>query len=173
MIKIEPATEAHSQILAMLGRITYTESHGDFIKDRNDLLRYNDQAFSISRTKRDLSDKQNLFFIAYQSGFPVGYAKLMLNQTHASIASKNACRLDKIYILNEFLPLKIGQVFLAFLEAKVQELGLNTIWLATYIKNFRAIRFYEKNEYVAVGKLDFSVNGTAYENLVFSKRLEL
>jgi len=172
MIKLEHATGAYSQILEMLRRISFPESHSAFIKDQNNLLRYNEQTFSISRTKRDLRDEQNIFYIAYQYQFPIGYAKLMLNQTHSSIASKNTCRLDKIYILSEFLPLKIGREFLKFLEAQIRELGFNAVWLATYIKNYRAIRFYEKNEYSAVCKLDFSINGTAYENIVFSKTLE-
>jgi hypothetical protein len=40
-----------------------------------------------------------------------------------------------------------------------------------YIKNNRAIRFYEKNEYKNVGELHFIVNGTSYPNSVFARKL--
>jgi ribosomal protein S18 acetylase RimI-like enzyme len=169
MVELKTATLEHIEILALLGRITYTESHGEFIDDKNDLLQYNNEAFSISKLSKDLKDAKNLFYIAFADGIPVGYAKLILNETHETIASANSCRMDKIYILNDFIPLKIGQQLLSFLEEKFRELELDTIWLATYIKNFRAIKFYTKNEYKAVGEINFSVNGKEYPNIIFSK----
>ncbi len=171
MIDIKTANESNAEVLAILGRVTYTESHGHFISDKEDILTYNDKAFSISKTKLDLNDSNNLFYIIYVDNLPVGYAKLVLNTIHESVISKNNCRLEKIYILNDFIPLKIGQQFLAFLEEKAKELQLDTMWLSVYIKNERAIRFYQKNEFKNVGELNFLVNGKAYENIVFSKEI--
>jgi ribosomal protein S18 acetylase RimI-like enzyme len=173
MIEIKRATEGDAEVLALLGRITYVESHGHFIDDKNDLLSFNNEAFSISQTKQDLKDFKKLFFIIYVDELPVGYAKLSLNEIHKSIVSQNNCRLDKIYILNDFIPLKIGQQLLTFLEKKAKELQLDTMWLCVYIKNDRAIRFYQKNEFKNVGELNFLVNGKEYENIIFSKNLEV
>ena len=171
MIKIKPAKEINTEVLALLGRITYAESHGHFIENKNDLLKYLDENFSVSKTKQDLNNPNNLFYIIYVDNFPVGYAKLVLNARHESVSSKNNCRLEKIYILNEFLPMKIGQQFLTFIEEQAKALQLDTIWLSVYIKNKRAIRFYERNEYIYVGELNFIVNGKSYENSVFSKKI--
>ena len=60
---------------------------------------------------------------------------------------------------------------LAFVEAQAKALQLDTMWLTVYIKNKRAIRFYEKNEFKNVGVLNFIVSGKAYENIVFSKQI--
>jgi ribosomal protein S18 acetylase RimI-like enzyme len=171
MITIRIATEGDTDVLALLGRITYAESHGHFIDDKNDLLEYLDKAFSVSKTRQDINNPQHLFYIMHVDEFPVGYAKLVLNAMHESIVSGNNCRLEKIYILNDFIPLKIGQQFLTFLEEKAKELQLDTMWLSVYIKNNRAIRFYERNEFKNVGELNFEVNGSVYENTVFSKKI--
>ena len=171
MVKIKTANEANTEVLALLGRITYIESHSDFIADKNDLLKYNNEAFSISKTKQDINNSKNLFYIIYVNELPVGYAKLVLNAIHESVVSQNNCRLERIYILNDFIPLKIGQQFLTFLEEKAKELQLDTMWLSVYIKNNRAIRFYQKNEFNNVGELNFLVNRKEYENIVFSKKL--
>lgn len=171
MVKIKKGKESDSEVLALLGRITYVESHGHFISDKNDLSHYINDAFSVSRTKQNLNNPKNLFYILYVDDLPVGYAKLILNEKNENVASLNNCLLDKIYILNEFIPLKIGQQFLNYLEDKSKELQLDTMWLSVYVKNKRAIRFYERNEFINVGDINFLVNGKNYENIVFSKLL--
>lgn len=171
MIKIKSADEANTDILALLGRLTYNESHGHYIDDKKDLLKYLDESFSVFKTKQEINNPKNLFYIIYVKDLPVGYAKLVVNAKHKSIASENNCRLEKIYILNDFIPLKIGQQFLTFIEETCKALKLDTMWLSVYIKNNRAIRFYEKNDYKNVGELNFIVNGKSYKNTVFSKKL--
>ena len=171
MIKIKKAKASDTDLLALLGRVTFRESHGHFINDKNDLSNYLNKSYSISRIKQDLNDPKNLFHIMYVNNLPVGYTKLVINAEHEGITSLNICRLERIYILNDFIPLKIGQQFLSFIEKEAKKLQLDTIWLTVYIKNFRAIRFYERNEFKAVGAINFPVNNTTYKNLVLSKQI--
>ena len=171
MIRIIIAKKTDAKLLALLSRQTYIESHGHFIEDKNDLKAYTENAFSVSKTEQDLNNTKNLFYIIYVNDLPVGYSKLVLNETHASIMSQNNCRLERIYILSDFIPLKIGQQLLSFVEEKAKSLQFDTIWLSVYIKNNRAIRFYKKNEFKNVGELNFLVNGKAYENIIFSKKI--
>ncbi len=169
MIKIKLANKVNTEVLALLGNITYTESHGHFIDDKNDLMKYNENAFSVSKTEQDINDPKNIFYIIYKNDLPIGYAKLVLNAINKNVVSQNNCQLERIYILNDFIPLKIGQQFLTFLEEKVKELQLDTMWLSVYHKNLRAIRFYERNGFKKVGDTTFLVNEKAYKNLVFEK----
>jgi len=171
MIKIKKVKKADTDVLALLGRLTWAESHGHFIEDKNNLLKYLDENFSVSKTKQDINNSKNLLYIIYADDLPAGYAKLVLNATHESVASQNNCRLERIFILNDFIPLKIGQQLLTFVEGKAKELQLDTMWLSVYIKNNRAISFYERNEFKNVGELNFLVNGKEYENIIFSKKI--
>ena len=169
MITIKKAKASEATVLALLGRLTYIESHGHFIEDKNDLSKYVERAFSVSKIKEDLSQSKNHFYMVYVDNLPVGYAKLVLNAAHECIDSTHSCMLERIYILDEFLPLKIGQPFLTFLEDQVKKLHIDTLWLTVYKKNDRAIRFYQKNEFKHVGEYNFLVNDKGYECLVFSK----
>ena len=171
MIKIQIAKEADTSILALLGRLTWAESHGHYIDDKNNLLKYLNSNFSVSKTKQEINNPKNLFYIIYVDDLPVGYAKLVVNAINESVASQNNCRLERIFIQNEFIPLKIGQQLLTFVEKKAKALQLDTMWLTVYIKNIRAIRFYERNEFKNVGELNFLVSGKAYENIIFSKKI--
>lgn len=171
MIEIKSAKKEDIEILALLGRITYKESHGHFIEDKNDLSQYIDKAFSVKSMNLKISDSQNLFYILYVNKLPGGYGKLVLNKEQDGHQKGKQCRLERIYILDEFLPLKIGQQFLDFLIVKARELKFDSICLTVYIKNFRAIRFYERNDFKQVGEMSFLVNATAYKNFIYLKQL--
>ena len=171
MVKIKIATKKDIEVLALLGRLTWVESHGHFIEDKNDVLKYLKENFSVSKTKQNLNSSMQHFYIIYADNLPVGYAKLVVNASSEHVRSQNSCKLERIFILNDFIPLKIGQQLLTFVEAQAKKLLLDTLWLSVYIKNKRAIRFYERNEFLKVGELNFSVNEKVYENIVFSKKI--
>lgn len=171
MIKIKKAKETDTEILALLGRLTWAESHGQYIDDKNILLKYLDENFSVSKTKQNINNPKQIFYIVYVDDLPIGYAKIIVNEIQEHVASDNNCRLERIFILNDFIPLKIGKQLLTYVEEQAKALKLDTMWLSVYIKNNRAIRFYEKNNFINVGELNFLVNGNSYENIVFSKKL--
>lgn len=171
MIKIRKAKKADIEILALLGRLTWAESHGNYIDDKKMLSNYLDENFSISKTKENINDSKQLFYIMYADDLPIGYAKIIVNAIQENVVSENNCRLERIFILNDFLPLKVGHQLLTYVEEQAKALQLDTMWLSVYIKNSRAINFYERNEFKNVGKLNFIVNGKEYENIVFSKIL--
>ncbi|MDT7833219.1 GNAT family N-acetyltransferase [Flavobacteriaceae bacterium S356] len=171
MIKIKRATKADTAILALLGRQTWSESHGHYIEDKSDVATYLHENFSVSKTALNLNNPNQLFYIIYADELPVGYAKLVVHASNEHITSENSCQLERIFILNDFIPLKIGQQLLTFVEEQAKKLPVDTLWLTVYIKNKRAIRFYERNEFKNVGALEFFVNGKEYENIVFSKKI--
>lgn len=171
MIKIKIASKADVEVLAMLGRLTWSESHGQYIEDKNEVLQYLEENFSVSKTKENLNNPNIQFYIIYADDLPAGYAKINLNKTNKNVVSQNSCQLERIFILNEFIPLRIGQQLLNFVEYQARKLQFDAMWLTVYIKNNRAIRFYERNEFKNAGVLNFVVSGRGYENIVFAKNL--
>lgn len=171
MIELKIATKADTAVLALLGRLTWAESHGPYIEDKNDVAKYLDKNFSISKTRENLNDSNQLYCIIYVDALPVGYAKLVINASNKVVTAANGCQLERIFILNDFIPLKIGHQLLHFVEEQVKKLQRDALWLTVYIKNKRAIRFYERNQFKNAGNVNFVVNGKEYENIVFSKKL--
>ena len=170
-MKFKPASLKDISALSLLGRITYSESHAHFIDDKNDLLSYCESAFSIKKTTEDFYDKNNLFYIAFVNDLPVGFAKIILKKSFENKTEKDSCRLERIYVLDHFIPMKIGQPFLDYITEKVKEHHATSIWLSVYIKNERGIRFYDKNKFKNIGSLSFDVNGKKYDNFVLSKKI--
>ena len=171
MITIEEANITDAKIIALLGRVTFNESHSQYINNKNEVLSFCDASFNISRISKDLEDKNNIFWIIYYDKLPVGYAKVILNKTVDLIKEKKVCQLDKIYILNDFLGKKLGSKLHHKIIEKVTELKFDIIWLVTYILNYKAIQFYELNNYKKAGFIDFVVENKGYKNHVLVKYL--
>lgn len=170
MVAIKKASKDDVEILALLGRITYSESHGHFINNQEDLITYNNEAFSIDKTSEELQNANIVYWMAYVDKLPVGYAKLILNTDNSQVVSKKQCRLERIYVLREFLGQKIGYELYKTVFEEAKSLGFEILWLTTYIKNESAIQFYERLGFNKVGSYDFIVNGKTFENVVFSKK---
>lgn len=171
MITIRKATVADAVHIALLGRITYTESHGKYIEKKKDLLKFYDEYYSVSKIREELKGKKNLFWIVIKDELPIGFAKLSLNISFKETSETNSCKLQRLYILNDFIGLKIGTDLQDIILKTAIDLKFKRIWLTAYYKNTKAIHFYKKYGFKEVGNINFFVGKTNYENLVFSKNL--
>lgn len=171
MITIKKATIADAIHIALLGRITYTESHGMYIENKKDLLDFYNTYYSVAQIRKELNDKNNIFWIVFSDELPIGFAKLSLNITSPKLSDKNSCKLQRLYILNDYIALKIGSQLQDIILKKATELKFTTIWLTAYYKNTKGIHFYHKYGFKEAGSIDFFVGNTNYENLIFAKKL--
>ncbi|MCH3885597.1 GNAT family N-acetyltransferase [Tenacibaculum aquimarinum] len=171
MITIRRATENDATHIALLGRITYTESHGDYIEDKQNLLDFYKKHYSVSQIRKELNDEENLFWIIFSDELPIGFAKLCLDVNHHNLKDKKTCKLQRLYILNDFLALKIGSQMQDIILKTATDLNYKNIWLTAYYKNTKGIKFYKRYGFNQIGSIDFYVGETNYENLIFAKEL--
>ena len=102
-IEIRLAKKKDAQFIALLGRITFTETFGHFFRDQKDLIDYYNLTFSVQKIEDGIKKPNNIFWIAFVNRLPVGYAKLKLYSNSEFIESKDVCQLQKIYVLKDFL----------------------------------------------------------------------
>ncbi len=171
MTKIKLADSSNIELLALLGRVTFRESHGGYIEDKTNLNEYLDKAFSFETTQKEVNDSNNVYYIIYKNDFPVGYSKLILNSTSNFIPNQRSCRLERIYVLDEFISQKFGIDLLNKTIEKAKELNFEMMWLSVYIKNTKAINFYLKNDFKEVGSISFKISKQGYENPILAKKL--
>lgn len=111
----------------------------------------------------------NIFWLAFADRLPVGYAKLKLNSQSEFITEKNICQLQKIYILKDFLSLKIGFELQNALLKKAKEKSFKKIWLSVFVENTRAINFYSNTGFNPVGKHYFQIGKGNFEFIAMVK----
>ena len=165
------ATKDDVSYISILGRKTFTETFGHLFRDPSDLDTYLENTFSVAKITSSLDKKVNIFWIAFANGIPVGYAKLKLDSNTPFITQKSICQLQKIYVLKEYLSLKIGKELQIALLNKAKSLGYAYIWLSVLNTNERAIQFYKKNKFTLIGSHNFSIGKEDFKFFAMGKVL--
>lgn len=170
-IEIRLAKEEDAQFIALLGRVTFTETFGHLFRDQNDLIDYYNYTFSVQKIEDGMKKQNNIFWIAFVNRLPVGYAKLKLDSKSEFIDSKDVCQLQKIYVLKDFLSMKIGFELQDSLLKKAKELNFGKVWLSVLNSNERAVNFYKKTGFQKIGNHDFQIGKENFEFIAMSKQL--
>ena len=165
------AKKEDAPLIALLGRITFTETFGHLFRDEQDLIDYYNLTFSVQKIEAGIEKPNNVFWIAFANRLPVGYAKLKLHSPSEFIESQAVCQLQKIYVLKDFLSMKIGFALQHSLLEKAKELNFDNVWLSVLHSNERAIRFYRKTGFDKVGNHDFQIGKENFEFIAMNKEL--
>ncbi|MCI4670971.1 MAG: GNAT family N-acetyltransferase [Bacteroidia bacterium] len=170
-LQIRRADISDAAYISLLGRITFGETFGHLFSDKQDLLDYFEKTFSVDKIERGLQKSENLFWLAFVDRLPVGYAKLKLNSKSAFWEGDSICQLQKIYVLKDFLSMKIGFKLQQILLQEAKDLGFEKTWLSVLDSNKRAIAFYVKNGFSNVGTHGFDIGKESFNFYVMLKDL--
>lgn len=171
MVQIRLATPADAEKIVFLGRTTFREAFGAFFEDQKNLERYLETTFNRSKIKKSLGKENNVYWIAFVEDVPVGYAKLKLKSSCEFLETEKVSQLQKIYVLQEYLPMKIGKRLQDTLITRAKKTRNDELWLSVWNGNSRAIRFYEKNAFRVIGKHQFTIGEQTFDFTAMSKRL--
>ena len=168
-IVIRKAKLEDAEFIALLARITFTETFGHYFRDHQDLLEYYDKTFSVSKIRDSLAKENNVFWISFFNELPVGYAKLKKFSSSDFINNDKVSQLQKIYILKDFLSKKIGHKMQSEMFEEVIKIGNKYIWLSVLESNERAISFYTKNGFTEIGKHSFEIGQEHFRFIAMKK----
>ena len=170
-IEIRIANVDDAQFIALLGRVTFTETFGHLFRDQKDLIDYYNNTFSVQKIEDGIKKQNNIFWISFVNRLPVGYAKLKLNSESEFIDSEDICQLQKIYVLKDFLSMGIGFELQDSLLKKAKELGFSKVWLSVLNSNDRAVNFYHKTGFEKIGNHDFQIGKENFEFIAMLKTM--
>lgn len=169
MIQVRKATVSDAPHIALLARITFTETFSEYFRDKQDLFDYYEQTFGVPKIIASLQKENNLYWMALWNGLPVGYAKLKVHSTTEFIPDKSTSQLQKIYVLKEFLDKKIGKLLMDELMEFFNKSHKNYLWLSVLKLNERAVKFYYRNDFKNVGEHRFQIGKEVFDFYVLCK----
>jgi diamine N-acetyltransferase len=167
-IQIKRATPNDAEVVALLARITFQEAFGYVWTDKQVFRKYLDTTFSVDKIRSSIQKENNIFFMGYIDGFPAGYVKMKLYSPYKTLSDSKPSQLQKIYVLNEFIGHKIGEKLQNAVFEEIEKQSIQTLWLAVWDKNEKAIRFYEKHGFFKESQyhFDFETLGFDYHIMV-------
>ncbi len=126
--------------------------------------------FSLEAWRNEFSDPQYRFRVAEVDGEIVGFVKL----GPASLPIENQARAieyRQIYVLKEHHGCGIAAALTDWAIGEARQSGAQFLYLTVYVDNHRALRFYDRYGFEAVGRFEFMVGSHADEDIIMRKRL--
>jgi diamine N-acetyltransferase len=144
-------------ILTEMARKTFWESHGHSAA-AEDIEGYVDSKLTEEAFRAELLDERNILHWLHHDGRPAGYSKIILNSPNELIASQNVTKLERLYFLEEFHGLGLGQQLFAHNLQIAQQTNQAGVWLYAWKGNHRAIAFYLKIGFDFIGDGLFKIS---------------
>jgi diamine N-acetyltransferase len=168
--RIRAATTHDAAALSALGERTFRETFSD-TNTASDMDAYCASAFSTEIQARELEDAATVTLVVERDGHLIGYAQLVADKTHDAVMAEHPIELKRFYVDKAFHGTALAPELMRATEQHAKATGADVVWLGVWERNPRAIRFYEKNGFRAVGEHIFTVGADPQRDLVMSRRV--
>jgi diamine N-acetyltransferase len=169
-MKIRKVNIKDIEKLKEIGKLTFAETFSSENSEDN-MREYLENGFSIEKLTTELTDQNAEFYFAELDEKTIGYLKINIGQSQTEIKDKNALEIERIYVLKEFHGKKVGQILYDKAIELAKEKNVEYVWLGVWEQNPRAIRFYEKNGFVAFDKHVFNLGNDEQTDIMMKLNL--
>ncbi|MCF0065827.1 GNAT family N-acetyltransferase [Dyadobacter chenwenxiniae] len=152
-ITIHKAELADLSTVQQIGRETFFETFAE-ANTEADMQKYLTENFNDAKVLAELSHPDSQFFIAWEGNAPIGYLKINTGEAQTEPQGETALEIERIYVKNAYHGKSVGQKLYERALAVAHQENKTLLWLGVWEENPKAIRFYEKNGFVAFGKLN-------------------
>jgi len=159
MIDIRKATINDSELIGRIGGETFLESHGHSASTA-DIKDFIDKTYNTEAIITEFENPNAHYFIISVNGEVAGFSKVEVNANINFIDEVNVTKLQRFYLLKAFYGQNLGAKLFDFNIEFSKENNQKGIWLAVWVENERAIKFYTKKGFKIVGEYDFKITET-------------
>ena len=162
---IRPVSPLDLAALQAIGRKTFEEAFAANNSEEN-LAVYLEEGFSKQKLEAELRNKNSKFYFALQGDEVIGYLKINLGDAQSEKQDPNALEIERIYVLQQYHGTQVGALLYEQALAIAKARKAPYMWLGVWEENPRAIRFYEKQGFVAFGEHIFKLGDDAQRDVL-------
>lgn len=170
MIAIRTAIVSDAPTISFLGRKTFTETFAHLF-NKEELNDYLDNTFDQAKLEKSILKNQNIFGILYLSDVPAGYYKIKKGLHYDQSINEDSVQLQKIYILHDYLNLKLGNVMMDHIMYLKEIAVCKTMWLLVLSTNARAVHFYLKQGFKKISDYYYTIGSRRLAYDLMSKNM--
>jgi ribosomal protein S18 acetylase RimI-like enzyme len=169
-ITISKATGKDAVTLQVLGKKTFHETFANS-NTEEDMASYLENNFTLDKIGAELHNPNSFFYIVYEGREAIGYLKVNHGIAQTELQDDSSLEIERIYLLSDYHGKKIGQILYEKALEVAHQLNKKAIWLGVWEENPRAIKFYEKNGFVAFDKHIFKMGNDEQIDIMMRKKL--
>lgn len=150
-----------AEVLSALSKKTFYDTFTGTCTEK-DMQHFLHEYFDIEVVKKELANKNDLYFFIEVDGEAAGYLRLMEDYSNFDLMKQwKALELKRIYIDKPYHGKGLAQQLMQFAEAFAKENKYEVLWLGVWEHNLRAKKFYEKMGFKDSGHMhDFPIGDT-------------
>jgi diamine N-acetyltransferase len=158
-----------ARLLAQLGARLFEQAFAGANAPENMRL-YLAGAFSVEQQGAELADSDRATWIAEDAGkAAVGYVTLRNRSPAQATGAVAPAEVQRLYVDRAWHGQQVGKALIDACTAQARTWHCDVIWLAVWEENARAIAFYRKMGFAAVGAQTFMLGRDAQRDIVMSK----
>ncbi len=175
-VTLRVATTSDARLLAQLGARLFEQTFGA-ANEPADMRAYLAEAFTIEGLSAELADDATRWtVVAEDAGHAaIGYASIRRGPAPASVATgeagDRAVELQRLYVDSIWHGRGAAQTLMAACREQARAWHGDVLWLGVWQRNPRAIAFYERQGFRAVGTQSFILGGDLQQDLVMASAL--
>lgn len=162
-VRIITADPSHASTVSVIGKQSFSNAFGHLFKSKDELIDYLNYTYRTEKIAASIHKRNNVFFLAFIEGVPVGFAKVKKYSLNDQFESVAQMELQKIYVLPYYHGSGAGAALMEAVIDLANEVRPDLIWLDTYIGNAKAIRFYEKYGFKKSGNHYFTIGTQTFQ----------
>jgi ribosomal protein S18 acetylase RimI-like enzyme len=150
MMIIRRAAASDAAALSALAEATFRATFGPH-NAVTDVEAHCARAFSEDMQSQEIADVDGLTLLAQADGTPIGFAQLRWRSAPACVPGRRPGEIHRLYLRADHHGQGVAQ---DLMNASIKEMaarGSDMIWLGVWEENRRAIAFYKKFGFTAVG----------------------
>ena len=140
--------------LAAFAERTFVETFGAD-NDPRDMAAYVERTYGVAQQGAELADPGVTTLLAHRDGRLVAFAQIRRHMPPPCISDATAIELRRFYVDRPAQGTGLAQLLMAAVFDAAREVGARHVWLGVWERNARAIAFYRKCGFAAVGSQPF------------------
>ena len=133
---------------------------------------YDQDHFSDEQFRSEILNPDTMFYFAMYGEEAQGYVKINQGMAQTVLPNDGGIEIERIYVDQLLKGRGIGKLFLEKTIQLGKESGADYIWLGVWEHNTSAIRFYEKNGFLAYSQHFFQLGNDTQTDILMKLPLQ-
>jgi ribosomal protein S18 acetylase RimI-like enzyme len=159
MITIRKATVNDVKQLAIVSKKAFFIPHQHVIP-KEIMGNYLKESFSEENLTKEVTQENYEYHLIFYKEELAGFSKVILNTPNEHLKDQNVTKMERLYLVEEFYGLGLGKKLFDYNLDLTKKNNQKGIWLYVWIKNYRALKFYEKVGFKKIALYDFPISDT-------------
>lgn len=169
-MEIVPVIANDIAVLQQISRQTFAETFSAVNSEEN-MRKYLDEAYGKEKLLSELKDPHTRFYFAKDGEDVVGYLKLNTAASQTELKDAQALEIERIYVLAGWQGKQVGKMLYDKAIEVAKEEHADYVWLGVWEENHKAIRFYERNGFVAFDKHIFRLGDDEQTDIMMKRQV--